>query len=87
VPEYHWAPTSAYEAFRGMKFGVRLHWGLYSIWHRGRESWPFLKMSFEDRRQYNELYKTWNPVGFDAEMGEPVSGKRDENVRFHEQAS
>jgi alpha-L-fucosidase len=67
VPEYHWAPTSAYEAFRDMKFGVRLHWGLYSIWHRGRESWPFLNMSFEDRQQYNELYKTWNPVGFDAD--------------------
>ena len=67
VPEYHWAPTSAYEAFRDMKFGVRLHWGLYSIWHRGRESWPFLNMSLEDRQQYNELYKTWNPVGFDAD--------------------
>jgi alpha-L-fucosidase len=67
VPEYHWAPTSSYEAFRDMKFGVRLHWGIYSIWHRGRESWPFLQMSFEDRKQYNELYKTWNPVGFNAD--------------------
>lgn len=67
VPEYHWAPTSSYEALRDMKFGVRLHWGLYSIWHRGRESWPFLQMSFEDRKQYNELYETWNPVGFNAD--------------------
>ena len=67
VPEYSWAPTSAYEAFRDMKFGVRLHWGIYSIWHRGNESWPFLKMSFEDRQQYNDLYKTWNPAGFDAD--------------------
>src|SRR5258708_7871188 len=46
IPEYHWAPTSAYEAFRDMKFGIRLHWGIYSIWHRGPESWPFLNMSF-----------------------------------------
>jgi alpha-L-fucosidase len=68
VPEYHWAPTSSYEAFRDMKFGVRLHWGLYSIWHRGAESWPFLQMSFEDRQKYNDLYKTWNPVGFDADQ-------------------
>src|SRR3984885_7112563 len=68
VPEYHWAPTSSYEAFRDMKFGVRLHWGLYSIWHRGRESWPFLEMSFEDRQKYNDLYKTWNPVGFEADQ-------------------
>ena len=67
VPEYHWAPHSAYEAFRDMKFGVRLHWGIYSIWHRGAESWPFLGMSFEDRQKYNDLYKTWNPAGFDAD--------------------
>lgn len=67
VPEYHWAPQSAYEAFRDMKFGIRIHWGIYSIWHRGAESWPFLKMSFEDRRKYNSLYRTWNPVGFDAD--------------------
>ena len=66
VPEYRNAPRSAYEAFRDMKFGVRIHWGIYSIWHRGRESWPFLDMSFDDRQQYNQLYKTWNPTGFDA---------------------
>jgi alpha-L-fucosidase len=67
VPEYHWAPTSSYEAFRDMKFGVRLHWGIYSIWHRGPESWPFLNMTFDDRQKYNELYRTWNPAGFNAE--------------------
>lgn len=66
VPEYRHAPQSAYEAFRDMKFGVRIHWGIYSIWHRGRESWPFLDMSFADRQEYNQLYKTWNPTGFDA---------------------
>jgi hypothetical protein len=38
VPEYHWAPASAYEAFQDMKVGVRIHWGIYSIWHRGAES-------------------------------------------------
>jgi len=64
--EYHPASASAYEAFQDIKFGVRIHWGIYSIWHRGRESWPFLTMSLEDRHAYNELYKTWNPVGFDA---------------------
>ncbi len=67
VPEYHWASESAYEAFRDMKFGIRIHWGIYSIWHRGPESWPFLTMSFEDRQAYNNLYKTWNPTGFDAD--------------------
>lgn len=67
VPEYRHAPQSAYDAFRDLKFGVRIHWGIYSIWHRGRESWPFLSMSFADRQQYNQLYKTWNPTGFDAD--------------------
>ena len=42
VPEYKWAPASSYEAFRDTKFGARIHWGIYSIWHRGAESWPFL---------------------------------------------
>ena len=67
VDGYHSASSSAYEAFRDMKFGVRIHWGIYSIWHRGAESWPFLPMSFEDRQAYNSLYKTWNPAGFDAD--------------------
>lgn len=66
IAGYQWAPDSAYEAFLDMKFGARIHWGIYSIWHRGPESWPFLAMSFEDRRKYNELYKTWSPSGFDA---------------------
>lgn len=67
VPEYKWAPTSAYEAFQDAKFGARIHWGIYSIWHRGPESWPFLGMSFEDRQAYNNLYRAWNPAGFDAD--------------------
>lgn len=67
VPGYQWAPKSAYEAFEDMKYGVRIHWGIYSIWHRGPESWPFLPMSFADRQTYNNLYKTWNPTGFDAD--------------------
>ena len=67
VSGYHWASPSAYEAFEDMKFGIRIHWGIYSIWHRGPESWPFLPMSFEDRQTYNNLYKTWNPAGFDAD--------------------
>jgi alpha-L-fucosidase len=67
VPEYHWASQAAYDAFNDMKFGIRIHWGIYSIWHRGAESWPFLTMSMEDRQTYMSLYKTWNPAGFDAD--------------------
>ena len=31
VPEYRHASAEAYEAFKDMKYGVRIHWGLYSI--------------------------------------------------------
>ena len=40
IAEYHSAPASAYESFQDMRFGIRIHWGIYSIWHRGAESWP-----------------------------------------------
>jgi alpha-L-fucosidase len=67
IPEYTWAPDEAYEAFLDMKFGIRLHWGLYSILQLQKESWPFLTMSLSERQAYQQLHKTWNPVGFDAE--------------------
>jgi alpha-L-fucosidase len=72
VPEYTWASDEAYEAFQDIKYGVRLHWGLYSIWNMRSESWPFLgnrtpKFDFKMRQDYQQLYKTWNPAGFDAD--------------------
>ena len=66
IAGYANAPAKAYEAFEDIKFGARIHWGIYSIWHRGNESWPFLKMSMEDRQEYNQLYETWDPNRFDA---------------------
>ena len=54
VPEYRWASDAAVEAFRDIKYGVRIHWGLYSIIGKGNESWPFLNMSFEQRRRYKQ---------------------------------
>jgi alpha-L-fucosidase len=68
VSGYRWASSQAYEAFRDMKVGVRVHWGIYSITRQAHESWPYLSMSFPDRHHYNELYKTWNPKGFDANL-------------------
>ncbi len=40
IADYRNALASTNEAFRDMKFGVRIHWGIYSIWRRGGESWP-----------------------------------------------
>jgi alpha-L-fucosidase len=67
VPEYHWASDAAYERFRDIKYGVRLHWGLYSILGEPQESWPFLKMDFAERQRYQAMYQTWNPRGFNAD--------------------
>ena len=66
VWEYQWASEKAYEDFQDIKFGVRLHWGPYSILKLKGESWGFLGMSFEERQHYQELYKTWSPEHFDA---------------------
>ena len=65
--DYQQASVKAREDFRDIKFGVRIHWGLYTKWHLQEESWPFLKMSYENRQKYQELYKEFNPQSFDAE--------------------
>jgi alpha-L-fucosidase len=66
VKEYSWASEKAYEEFNDMKFGVRIHWGLYSAIRQEKESWPLLKKTNTEKQAYFDLYKTWNPVGFDA---------------------
>lgn len=67
VPEYTWASDKAYEDFRDMKYGVRIHWGLYSVLEFDKESWPFLKLPNNEKASYVELAKTWNPTGFNAD--------------------
>src|SRR5215469_863174 len=67
IADYHSAPASAYEAFNDMKFGIRIHWGIYSIWQMDHESWGFLQLSPEKKQAYMNLYKTFNPTGFNAE--------------------
>ena len=66
IAEYSWAPDQAYEDFMDMKFGIRLHWGIYSIIQE-EASWPLLDMSLGERHAYEELFKAWDPAGFDAE--------------------
>ena len=68
VADYQHASAVALETFEDIKYGVRIHWGIYSIWASGNESWPFLNMPFDKKQQYQELYRAWNPEGFDAEQ-------------------
>ena len=68
LPEYQHASEAARETFRDLKFGVRIHWGVFTAWQpqRGEVSWPLLKMSPAERQQYQELYRAFNPVKFNA---------------------
>lgn len=64
-PDYHQSSEGAREAFRDMKFGVRIHWGVYALWETG-ESWPLLNYSNEKRQAYQQLYRSFNPTNFNA---------------------
>jgi len=64
--DYLHASEAAHEAFRDMKFSVRIHWGIYSIWQMNEESWGFLDLPEEKKHEFNSLYKSFNPTGFDA---------------------
>jgi hypothetical protein len=39
VPEYRYASEAAYERFNDLKYGIRIHWGLYSL-QQTNASWP-----------------------------------------------
>jgi alpha-L-fucosidase len=66
-PEYRHAPESSFEAFRDIKYGVRIHWGLYSLQEWWNTSWPMLDLSPAQMQDYQQQYKTWNPTGFNAD--------------------
>ena len=68
--DYHHPSVATIEEFRDIKFGVRIHWGLYSILPFNRQwntSWQFRDLTYEQKQAYQELYKTWDPIGFNAE--------------------
>ncbi len=63
--DYQQAPAAAREAFQDLKYGVRIHWGLYS--KLGIEaSWDFLKMTPAEKQAYLDSYREFNPVHFNA---------------------
>eukprot|EP00755_Sulcionema_specki_P018667 Sspe_Gene.67477::Locus_39809_Transcript_1_1_Confidence_1.000_Length_1547::g.67477::m.67477/K01206/FUCA; alpha-L-fucosidase len=71
-PDYKHASKEAVEKWHDMKFGLRIHWGLYSSGVAtgtavGPESWPLTQggpnMTFDT--MYWEQDKKWNPKKFD----------------------
>jgi len=71
VSEYQHAPPSAVDAFNDLKYGIRIHWGIYTTARtsasKGGESWMFLPLGYSEKQAYQEMYKKWNPTGFDAD--------------------
>jgi alpha-L-fucosidase len=64
--DYIHASEAAHEAFRDIKFSIRIHWGLYSIWGI-KESQGSQSLPPEKRQEYQNLYTQFNPVDFDAQ--------------------
>ena len=66
--DYKHAPSAAYEAFQDRKFGMRIHWGIYSVLGLDA-SWPVdaTRCSKEFSDIYYTLWQVFNPVQFDAE--------------------
>ena len=64
--EYRHASAEAYEKWRDLKYGLRIHWGYYCL--LGCEaSWPVRGMSNEKKQEYFGLYRKFNPKEFNAE--------------------
>ena len=71
LTDYHHAPDEAIEQFKDLKYGIRIHWGIYSLIH-GRESWGLKQNAEEDplayQGLYHDLYKGWYPHNFNADL-------------------
>ena len=65
-PNYHNAPIAAVESWKDRKFGMRIHWGPYSVLGVDA-SWPLQGSSKEFQKIYFTLYQAFNPTGFNAD--------------------
>ncbi len=77
LTDYHHASPEAVEAFKDLKYGIRIHWGIYSFFQG--ESWILKSRSpgssgaaYDKGPQhssfagyYHNIYKSWYPSGFD----------------------
>jgi len=65
-PDYSHASPEAYERWRDLKYGLRIHWGYYCF--LGVEaSWHVRGLSSEEKQKYYDLYAQFNPTEFNAE--------------------
>jgi len=68
--DYVHAGEAALERWRDLKFGIRIHWSIYSVTGIGPESWSLTTEQGGTpgyREQYERLARWWNPRLFDAD--------------------
>ena len=74
-PDYYQASDAARAAFRQMKYGVRIHWGVYAMLDYGcNASWPLVRadsghpmLNNEQHQAYQQFYQWFNPTNFNAD--------------------
>jgi alpha-L-fucosidase len=80
MSDYSHASPEAYEKFKDLKYGLRIHWGIYALLH-GRESWIInKKRSLAFQGLYHSLYQGWYPSAFDA--GEWADMMKENGFKF-----
>ena len=81
--EYHPSPENlqARREFQDMKFGMFIHWGVYSVLGDGEWVFHNRKLKVDE---YNRLPGFFDPEKFDAQvMGRPRQGCRHEIHHHH----
>ena len=65
--DYIHASEAAYEAFRDVKFSVRIVWGIYNIWEL-QASQGMRRLPDDSKiQEYHSLHKIFNPTEFNAQ--------------------
>jgi alpha-L-fucosidase len=67
-PDYAHAGEAVVERWMDLKWGLRIHWGLYTLWNGG-ESW-ILRLHLKDKewqKNYYASYQNFNPTNFNAD--------------------
>ncbi|MDR1336104.1 MAG: alpha-L-fucosidase, partial [Tannerella sp.] len=64
--DYVHASEAAHEAFRDVKFSVRIHWGIYNVWEL-QASQGMRRLTDDKIQEYYSLHKVFNPTEFDAQ--------------------
>lgn len=72
--DYHHAPKAALEKWRDLKFGMRIHWGVYSTLGVDA-SWPLTHSSKEFQKIYRTMYEIFNPTDFNADRWAKLAEK------------